>query len=155
MAKKKPKDDEYVIKRYANRKLYDTVTRKFTSLDGLAGLLESGTRITVRDHDSGADRTNEVLAQVLGRRAKEGTGGSNLLADLLGSPTGLLGALSPGSSSRDEDDDATAEVIERQQAEIAELRSQVAQLTEAVSVLLQDKIDESVEPLPKKKKKKK
>ena len=79
----------YVVKRYANRKLYDTVLRRFTTLDDIARLLESGTQVVVRDHTTGADRTDEVLGQVLGRRVSRTPGGSDLLAGLLRAPAQL------------------------------------------------------------------
>lgn len=134
-----------VIKRYSNRKLYDTVTRRFTTLDDVARLVENGTRILVRDHETGEDRTDEVLAPLLARKVAGLPGGTELLTGLLRTPThlvdgvvdGVTGAL-PGSlpgitrrSSSDDDRDA----------EIRELRAQVAQLTEAVTLLMTDKAD--------------
>lgn len=80
------KPDLYVVKRYANRKLYDTVKRRFTTLDDVAHLLESGVKVVIRDHDTGADRTDELLAQVLGRRVARTAGGSDLIAGLLRTP---------------------------------------------------------------------
>ena len=84
-------DEPYVIKRYSNRKLYDSVRRRFTTLDEIAVLLDSGVRIVVRDHDVGTDRTDEVLAQLIRRRAQSrprtsSSGASSLLAELLRAP---------------------------------------------------------------------
>ena len=102
MAKQSAKTaDPYVIKRYANRKLYDTITRQFTTLDQLGALIEKGTRLVVTEHDTGEDRTSDVLAQVLGRRIKAGSGDSDALGELLRTPAsaatsltgGLLGSL--------------------------------------------------------------
>lgn len=171
-------DDPRVIKRYANRKLYDTDLRQFTTLDDLSGLLDKGIRFVVRDHDSGDDRTDEVLAQVLGRRVRGGGGGTDLLAGLLRAPgqiaqqlvdeaTGTSRAAAPvekpkkksggkkagskkagskkaGSKKAEGAKKATSaetDEIERQQQEIAELRSQISELTAAVSLLVQDRID--------------
>ena len=169
MAKQEPR----VIKRYANRKLYDTVERQFTTLTELAKLVEGGTRVVVSDHDTGEDRTDEVLAQALGRRmrgAPGASGASDLLAGLLrtsGSVAqelaqGLTGAeaepapepkktkksgkKSSGKSGKSaakkdpKDDDLTE--AERQEEEIRELRSQVSELTQAVNLLLQEKLAE-------------
>ena len=96
-----PKPDPRVIKRYANRKLYDTVTRQFTTLSELAVLIEGGTPVVVKDHDTGRDLTEDVLTQVLGRRLKGSAGNTDALTGLLrGSTdaalklsTGLLGGL--------------------------------------------------------------
>ncbi len=54
-----------VIKRYANRKLYDPSTRRYVTLDGIAGLVARGEELEIVDQSSGEDLTNLVLAQVL------------------------------------------------------------------------------------------
>ncbi|WP_157680330.1 polyhydroxyalkanoate synthesis regulator DNA-binding domain-containing protein [Mycobacterium dioxanotrophicus] len=148
--------DDHVIKRYANRKLYDTVRRRFTTLDELAQLLESGVRVVVRDHNTGADRTDEVLAQVVSRQVKNIPGGIDMLAGVLRAPVnvalGVAGSVAastpaaqPAATPTPEPAEEPAkpsaeEEIDRQQAEIRELREQVSQLTQAVTMLLQDKV---------------
>ncbi|CDO20109.1 polyhydroxyalkanoate synthesis repressor PhaR [Mycolicibacterium mageritense DSM 44476 = CIP 104973] len=93
-------DGDHVIKRYANRKLYDTVRRRFTTLDELAQLLESGVRVVVRDHNTGADRTDEVLAQVVSRQVKNIPGGPHQSPPKPAkSPTASLTASRPRSAS--------------------------------------------------------
>lgn len=147
-------DGEHVIKRYANRKLYDTVRRRFTTLDELTQLLESGVRVVVRDHNTGADRTDEVLAQVVSRQVKKIPGGLDMLTGVLRAPlnvalgvadsvasTGPATGTNPPGPSGDAPKPADADsAIDRQQAEIRELREQVSQLTQAVTMLLQDKV---------------
>jgi polyhydroxyalkanoate synthesis repressor PhaR len=54
-----------VIKRYANRKLYDAKARRYVTLDGVAALVARGDEIEVRDQATGEDLTNLVLAQAL------------------------------------------------------------------------------------------
>jgi polyhydroxyalkanoate synthesis repressor PhaR len=54
-----------LIKRYANRKLYDPEARRYVTLDGVAALVARGDEIDVRDQSSGEDLTNLVLAQAL------------------------------------------------------------------------------------------
>jgi polyhydroxyalkanoate synthesis repressor PhaR len=54
-----------VIKRYANRKLYDPSTRRYVTLDGIATLIARGEDVEIVDQASGEDLTNLVLAQVL------------------------------------------------------------------------------------------
>lgn len=202
--------DPYLIKRYSNRKLYDSVRRKFTTLDDVSKLLDAGVRVLVRDHDTGIDRTDEILAQVLRRKAQSRPGGSNFLADLLRAPAGVAQSVvdqlsatqgSSGSPATDSDDDiidavvvddvdagvdddvdavvdngngddvaedvsagdaadvdeaaadapgdagpskdagAGADRSQRQDEEIRELREQVSQLTQAVTMLLQEKTE--------------
>ncbi len=57
-------------KRYANRKLYDTVQRRFTSLARIRTLVREGADILVLDHGTGAHRTAETLIQALSRRRR-------------------------------------------------------------------------------------
>jgi polyhydroxyalkanoate synthesis repressor PhaR len=54
-----------VIKRYANRKLYDPSARRYVTLEGIAGLVGGGVELEIVDQASGEDITNLVLAQVL------------------------------------------------------------------------------------------
>jgi polyhydroxyalkanoate synthesis repressor PhaR len=55
----------YPIKRYENRKLYDTVAKHYISLDEIAQLVRSGEEITVTDNATGSDLTAETLAKVI------------------------------------------------------------------------------------------
>jgi polyhydroxyalkanoate synthesis repressor PhaR len=54
-----------VIKRYANRKLYDPADRRYITLDNIAGLVARGEEVEIVDQATGEDLTNLVLAQVL------------------------------------------------------------------------------------------
>jgi polyhydroxyalkanoate synthesis repressor PhaR len=53
------------IKRYSNRKLYDTDNRRYITLPEIARLLREGEEIQVIDHDSGVDLTTLVMLQAL------------------------------------------------------------------------------------------
>lgn len=73
-----------LIKRYANRKLYDTATSAFTTLHALHSLLLDGVDIAVVDHSTGADRTAEVLNQILVRvQAAEREPDHGQIADMI------------------------------------------------------------------------
>jgi polyhydroxyalkanoate synthesis repressor PhaR len=54
-----------VIKRYSNRKLYDTRERRYVTLEDIAVMIQNGENIEVVDHASGADLTTVTLAQVI------------------------------------------------------------------------------------------
>ena len=128
-----------VIKRYSNRKLYDTVTRRFTTLDDIARLIEGGQRVVVRDHDTGEDRTGEVLAPVLARLVASQPGGADLITGLLRAPVQIAEGL---TGVRLSDSDRDSGRADRHEEEIRELRSQVSQLTDAVTLLLRQRNDE-------------
>lgn len=53
------------IKRYSNRKLYDTDNRRYITLPEIARFLREGEEIQVIDHDSGIDLTTLVMLQAL------------------------------------------------------------------------------------------
>jgi polyhydroxyalkanoate synthesis repressor PhaR len=54
-----------LIKRYANRKLYNTKTSRYITLKGIADLLESGEDVRVIDNETGEDITSITLSQIL------------------------------------------------------------------------------------------
>lgn len=62
------------IKRYPNRKLYDTEAKAYVTLDGIAELIRAGADIQVVDHESGEDLTNVTLSQIiLEQEKRQGT----------------------------------------------------------------------------------
>jgi hypothetical protein len=54
-----------IIKRYANRKLYDTSTSSYITLEEIAGLIRDGEALRIVDNVSKEDLTSVTLAQVL------------------------------------------------------------------------------------------
>ncbi len=54
-----------LVKRYSNRKLYNTRESRYITLDELADLVKAGTEIRVVDNDSGDDLTSVTLSQIL------------------------------------------------------------------------------------------
>lgn len=69
----------YVIKRYSNRKLYDTQESRYVTLEEIEDMIRSGKEISVVDAASGEDLTSVTLAQIIleserNRRASLPTG---------------------------------------------------------------------------------
>jgi polyhydroxyalkanoate synthesis repressor PhaR len=62
-----------LIRRYENRKLYDTARRRYVTLDDLARLVGAGEDVRVEDQRTGEDLTAVVLAQVVLEGVKERT----------------------------------------------------------------------------------
>ena len=54
-----------LIKRYANRKLYNTATSRYLTLKGIAELIEAGDEVRVIDNETGEDITSVTLSQIL------------------------------------------------------------------------------------------
>lgn len=60
-----------LIKRYPNRKLYDTQAKQYITLEGVAELIRQGEEITVIDHASGEDLTTLTLTQIIVEQEKK------------------------------------------------------------------------------------
>jgi len=65
-----------VIKKYANRRLYNTQTSSYVTLDHLAQMVKEGTEFEVQDARTGEDITRSVLTQII---FEEEAKGQNLL----------------------------------------------------------------------------
>jgi polyhydroxyalkanoate synthesis repressor PhaR len=63
-----------VIKRYPNRKLYDTAAKQYITLGGMAALIREGEDVTVIDHATGEDLTALTLSQVIFEQQKKHSG---------------------------------------------------------------------------------
>ena len=60
-----------VVKKYGNRRLYDTEASRYITLDDLAGLIRSGRDVRVIDAKTKADLTKSVLLQIITEQEKE------------------------------------------------------------------------------------
>lgn len=69
-------DDVIIIKKYANRRLYNTATSSYVTLDHLCEMVKEGREFVVRDAKTGDDITRSVLAQII---FEEEGKGQNLL----------------------------------------------------------------------------
>ena len=66
-----------IIKKYANRRLYNTQTSSYVTLDHLCDMVKEGVEFEVRDARTGEDITRQVLAQIIFE--EENKGGQHLL----------------------------------------------------------------------------
>lgn len=60
-----------VIKKYGNRRLYDTRASRYVNLDDIAGLIRKGKEVRVLDATTGEDLTRVTLTQIITEDAKE------------------------------------------------------------------------------------
>ena len=65
--------DKVVLKKYANRRLYDTEKRSFVSLAQVAELVKQGREIEISDDKTGEDVTAFILTQVVLEEVKKKT----------------------------------------------------------------------------------
>lgn len=57
----------HLIKKYANRKLYDTTDKRYLTMDRLAELIKSGEEVSIVDNETGDDLTSSIVSQLLAR----------------------------------------------------------------------------------------
>jgi polyhydroxyalkanoate synthesis repressor PhaR len=70
------KSEPVRIKKYANRRLYNTATSSYVTLENLCQMVKSGTDFVVHDAKTGEDITRSVLTQII---VEEEAKGSHLL----------------------------------------------------------------------------
>ncbi|HEX5317539.1 MAG TPA: polyhydroxyalkanoate synthesis repressor PhaR [Stellaceae bacterium] len=61
-----------VVKKYANRRLYNTATSSYVTLDDLAKLIKDGGDFIVHDAKTGEDITRSVLTQIIVEQEQKG-----------------------------------------------------------------------------------
>jgi polyhydroxyalkanoate synthesis repressor PhaR len=71
-------EEPVVIKKYANRRLYNTGTSTYVTLEDLAGMVKNGEDFIVYDAKTGEDITRSVLTQIIFEQENK-EGGQNLL----------------------------------------------------------------------------
>ncbi|MGI9449251.1 MAG: polyhydroxyalkanoate synthesis repressor PhaR [Geminicoccaceae bacterium] len=69
-------DDVAVVKKYANRRLYNTASSSYVTLDDLGQMVRDGENFVVYDAKSGEDLTRSILTQII---LEEDSKGRNLL----------------------------------------------------------------------------
>ena len=62
--------EEYIIKKYVNRKLYDTREKKYINLYGVSKIIREGIEVKVIDNKSKEDITSLILAQIIVEQEK-------------------------------------------------------------------------------------
>lgn len=85
-----------VIKRYQNRKLYDTDAKRYVSLEGVAELVRRGAEVRVVDHATGDDVTAIVLGEIIlgEERRRRGALPRSLLCQLIQGDSNAWAAIS-------------------------------------------------------------
>jgi len=143
------------IKRYANRKLYDTESSEYVSLSDIAEMVRRGETVKVVDNTTGDDLTAQTLTQIILEEGKDGREviPSDLLHQLLRRSGEVVD--SGIDQIRSTVDDLVRNSLGRlkqlvqspRAQELDELRTQLRELERRISVLL-DHLDEESEELP-------
>lgn len=85
-ASPKRQDQPTVVKKYANRRLYDTGRSSYVTLDDLCEMVKKGHDFVVYDAKSGEDLTRSVLTQIIVEQEGKGSNllPTNFLRQLIG-----------------------------------------------------------------------
>jgi polyhydroxyalkanoate synthesis repressor PhaR len=104
-----------IVKRYANRKLYDTEEKRYVTLDQVAVLIREGAEIKVVDNESQEDLTSVTLSQILVEQEKKREGGlpKNFLTELVKSSSTVFDYLRKTLTSWLQAANISEEAIER------------------------------------------
>src|SRR5687768_3256722 len=87
--------EKVTIKKYANRRLYDTESSSYITLDRLAAMIREGRDFEVVDAKSGEDITHQVLTQII--VDEESRGSTMLPVNFLRQLIGLYGGQMQGA----------------------------------------------------------
>lgn len=90
-----------VIKRYPNRKLYDTETKHYVTLNEIAQMIRAGDEVVVVDHATDEDLTAVTLSQIIFEQEKQQGGflPKSVLTNLVRTGGDTLASLRKGLAS--------------------------------------------------------
>lgn len=81
----KPSGEKLLIKRYASRRLYNSETSDYVTLDDISGFIRDGRDVEIVDLKSGDDLTRQYLLQIIAEHESKGDNvlPTNVLTDLV------------------------------------------------------------------------
>jgi polyhydroxyalkanoate synthesis repressor PhaR len=125
-----------IVKRYANRKLYDTERSCYVTLEDIAAMIKAGDEVRVVDNKSGEDLTTVTLAQIIFEAEKKSNFmPMNLLRDLVRNSGDAI-----GDFAREQAEKVQARANEfKETAE--KLRKETKETAEKLRHDLKDRID--------------
>ena len=114
MAASAPGDDVVIIKKYANRRLYNTESSTYITLEHLAAMVRAKREFKVVDAKTGEDITHNVLTQII--MEEEARGSTmlpvNFLRQLIGMYGDSMQSMVPGYL------EASLETLQRNQSQL-------------------------------------
>ena len=109
-------DTPLLVKRYASRRLYNTETSDYVTLDDISGFIRDGRDVQILDLKSGDDLTRQYLLQIIADHESRGDTvlPTNILTDLVRSYTNSTQTMVPDFLS------ASFEMLQEGQAKMVE-----------------------------------
>ncbi len=139
-----PEQEKRIIKRYSNRKLYDTKDSRYVTLQQIGEMVRDGEDVQIIDNKTKEDKTEVTLALIISEDLKNKPSGvsvgalKNIIQDRTGrlvstlreSPLGRLipGAEEDGGDSEPAPASAPSDPIEALRQEVTDLRARVEAL---------------------------
>ena len=121
----------HLIKKYANRKLYDTRTSRYITLDEIAQLVRDGHEIKVVERANGSDLTQVTLSQIVLSEEKRG-------------PSRIVDA---GGEMLHDRGQALLDYVRKTLNVPADLRTQVGRRREGLETMADDAIERALRRL--------
>jgi polyhydroxyalkanoate synthesis repressor PhaR len=146
-----------LIKRYPNRKFYDTEDKRYVSLKDIVSLVRAGEEIQVTDNSTGEDMTTLVLSQILREQERRGSFlPQSLLASLIRTSGGSLKQLRKSFQAslkalqvlEDEVRENIDALVDRGEISLAEaqgLREELLTRAEHSQAALEDRLSREIE----------
>lgn len=132
---------EIIIKRYPNRKLYDTAASRYVTLEDIAQMVKRGEEVKILDNKTKKDLTALTLAQILYEQEKQDRSilplsslktilrsSGEQIGNIAGMVTGAAGGLGKGIEDLQSRIDARIEWLKESVAAARELRKEIAEL---------------------------
>jgi len=100
-----------LIKRYASRRLYNTETSDYVTLEDIATFIRDGREVQIVDLKSGDDLTRQYLLQIIAEHESRGESvlGVDILTDLVRSYTSHLQAMTGGMMGQQQNEETPQE----------------------------------------------
>jgi len=151
-------DGMHRIKKYANRKLYDTTDKKYVSMDTLSKLIRSGEEISIVDNETGEDLTASIVSSLIARNKSEDNKSvsSGLLIQIFRKGGGALTDYakryvsiwqSAFTMAEDEVDKLVNMLVKNKEiskSEAKKLRSEIVGYTDSVKGWISDSVDKRI-----------
>lgn len=148
----------HTIKKYTNRKMYDTHDKRYVTMAQLSELIKQGEEVMVIDNRTGEDITTAIISQLIGRdnKEKDKAVSSQLLMQLLRKGGGTLTdyakkymSLWQGAFNMAEDE--VSQLVNRlvknkeiSMSEAGKLKKEIMGYTSSLKSWISDRIDKRV-----------
>ena len=155
MTEKKETQKTRIVKRYTNRKLYDTQESRYVTLEEIAVMVKKGEEVQIVDNRSGKDLTDVTMAQILYEEQKKQHSQMplGLLKEIIRSRGGIVSEFiqrrvsQPVQSLKDEAEKRVDELVRRSETTMEETARQVKdffQNTQKAVDDIQKKLDDRI-----------